>query len=141
MAYHLQGHFAFLLWMLENRQLDILHCSKTNDGTTVKLSHEWRLNFIGHVKLMGRYIGNKYILVATYYATKWVEARASQSNMVVVTTKFLYECILTKLGCPLSLVFDQGVHFINDTISHLVKKILFWHITFTTYYLQGNGQT
>jgi hypothetical protein len=32
------------------------------------------------------------------------------------------------------------MHFINDTISHLVNHFLFQHTTSTTYYPQGNGQ-
>jgi len=49
------------------------------------------------------------------------------------------ECILTIFGCLLTLVLDQGVHFTNDTISHLVNHF-FRHTTCTTYYLQNNGQ-
>jgi len=43
----------------------------------------------------------------------------------MVMAKFLYECILTKFRCPLILILDQGVHFINNTISHLVNHFIF----------------
>ncbi len=31
---------------------------------------KWGLDFVGPTKLTGRYIGNKYIFVTTYYVTK-----------------------------------------------------------------------
>jgi len=34
--------------------------------------------------------------------------------------KFLYKYILIRFGCPLTMVIDQGVHFINDAIMHLM---------------------
>jgi hypothetical protein len=67
---------------------------------------KWGLNFIGPIKPVGKYTRKKYIIVATNYATKWVEVRALCSNMVVAMAKFFYECILIRFGCPLTSVLN-----------------------------------
>jgi hypothetical protein len=51
-------------------------------------------------------------LVTTDYATKWVEAKTLRTNIVVIIIRFLYEYVLTRFGCPLNMVIDQGIHFI-----------------------------
>jgi hypothetical protein len=84
--------------------------------------------------------GNQYILVAIDYATKLVEAQAFRTNIVVVTAKFLYEHNFTRFGCPLTIVIDQGTHFINDVIRYLIDHFIFKHTSCTIYYPQGNGQ-
>ncbi len=101
---------------------------------------KWGFDFVGPIKPIGRYTRNKYIIVTTYYVTKWVETRTLKTNIVVVKTKFMYECILTKFGCFLTRVTNQGVHFINDAIKYLTNHFFLKHVSFTTYYPQGNGQ-
>ncbi len=46
----------------------------------------------------------------------------------------------TKFGCPLTIVIDQGVLFINDATKYLKDRFLLKHLNSTTYYHQGNGE-
>jgi hypothetical protein len=67
---------------------------------------KWGLKFISTIKLVGRLIGNKYILVAINYATKWVKTKAFKTNTAIIIARFIYEYILTKFGGPLTIVID-----------------------------------
>ncbi len=101
---------------------------------------KWGLDFIGPIKIVERLTGNKHILVAIDYATKWVKVKALRTYIIVIISKFMYEYVLTMFGCPLTIVTNQGVHFINDTIKHLTKQFLLKHVSSTIYYPQENGQ-
>jgi hypothetical protein len=113
----------------------VMHVKKQEDWQLKVLQSWWQvfqrnhlwnggLIFMGPIKPIGRYTRNKYIIIATNYATKWVEIRALITNIVIITTNFLYECILTKFGCPLTIVTNQGVHFNNDGIKYLTYHFL-----------------
>jgi hypothetical protein len=84
---------------------------------------KWNLNFIGQIKPAGRLTWNKYILVATNYATKWVKAKALIINIAIIIAKFLYEYILTRLGCPLAIVINK------EYISLIIQSNI-WHNNF-----------
>jgi hypothetical protein len=126
--------------MPKNRRIsDSKSCNvghKSSKGTIMK----WELDFVGPIKPIGRFTRNKYILVATNYVTKQMEARALRTDTTTITPIFLYECILTKFGCPLIIVTKHKVHFMNDAIKYLTDHFLLKHVSSTTYYLQGNGQ-
>jgi hypothetical protein len=49
--------------------------------------------FVGPIKLVGWFTCNKYIIVATNHATKWVEAKTLKTKIVVVIKKIMYEYI------------------------------------------------
>jgi hypothetical protein len=67
---------------------------------------EWGLDFMRLIKPTTRYIGDQYIIVATNYSTKWVEAKTLHDNMAKNTVKFVYEQIIIRSGCPTLLVSD-----------------------------------
>jgi hypothetical protein len=51
-------------------------------------------------------------------------------NTIIIITKFLYEYILTRFGCPLTLVTNQGVHFINDVIKYPIDHFFLSMLVF-----------
>nr|GEU48826.1 reverse transcriptase domain-containing protein [Tanacetum cinerariifolium] len=58
--------------------------------------------------------GNKYILVAVDYLSKWVEAKALPTNDARVVCKFLKN-LFARFGTPRAIISDQGTHFSYKT--------------------------
>mgnify|MGYP002775707602 FL=1 len=83
--------------------------------------------------------GNRYMIIATDYCTKWVEAKALRDNTATSTTKFLYEYIWCRYGCPIELISDQGGHFLGQVVESLTTFYAVDHKRSTPYYLQANG--
>ena len=101
---------------------------------------KWGLDFIGPIKPKSQSTGCEYILVATDYFTKWAEAKALRNNTAAEVAKFLYENIMTRFGCPVELVSDQGTHFLNQVMEELTTKHMIIHKKSSTYHPQCNGQ-
>ena len=100
---------------------------------------KWGLDFIGPFIPTAVRTGNKYVLVATDYCTKWVEAKPLRDNTATSIGKFLYEHILCRFGCPTELISDQGGHFLNAVIDGLTHHYVVVHKKTTPYYPHANG--
>jgi hypothetical protein len=84
-------------------------------------------------------LGNKYIIVAMDYLTKWPEARAVPRATAEETTKFIYEEIICRHGCPQKILTDRGTHFKNQLVENLMQKFEIQHLLSTPYHPQTNG--
>ena len=98
------------------------------------------LDFVGPIKPKARRSGARYILMATDYATKWVEGVALRDNKAGSVARFLYNNIMSRFGCPIKLVSDQGTHFLNSVIRELTRKHMMVHKKSSPYHPQANGQ-
>lgn len=83
--------------------------------------------------------GNRYIIVAMDYLTKWPEARPVPAATAEETEKFIYEDIICQHGCPQIILSDRGTHFNNQVIQRLVERFQIRHLFSTPYHPQTNG--
>nr|GFA05942.1 reverse transcriptase domain-containing protein [Tanacetum cinerariifolium] len=83
--------------------------------------------------------GNKYILVAVDYLSKWVEAKVLPTNDTRVVVKFL-KSLFSRFGTPKAIISDRGTHFCNDLFSRVMAKYGVTHRLSTAYHPQTSGQ-
>nr|GEY41777.1 hypothetical protein [Tanacetum cinerariifolium] len=83
--------------------------------------------------------GNKYILMAVDYFSKWVEAKALPTNDARVVYKFL-KSLFARFGAPRAIISDRGTHFCNDQFAKVMLKYGVTHRLFIAYHPQTSGQ-
>ena len=101
---------------------------------------KWGIDFVGPIDQPAARTHDQYIIVATDYMTKWVEAKATPKNDAHTTAKFLYENVFTRYGLPIEIMSDRGSHFLNKVIEHLLNEFMVVHRKLAPYHLQANGQ-
>ncbi|GJU67162.1 putative nucleotidyltransferase, ribonuclease H [Tanacetum coccineum] len=97
----------------------------------------WGLDFMGPFPNSK---GNKYILVAVDYVSKWVKAQALPTNDARVVIRFLRR-LFARFGVPKALISDRGTHFCNSQLEKALQKYGVTHKLSTAYHPQTNGQT
>nr|GEY13114.1 reverse transcriptase domain-containing protein [Tanacetum cinerariifolium] len=83
--------------------------------------------------------GNKYILAAVDYLSKWVEAKALPTNDSRVVCKFLKD-LFARFGAPRSIISDRGTHFYNDQFTKVMQKYGVTHRLANPYHPQTSDQ-
>ncbi|GJW36539.1 reverse transcriptase domain-containing protein [Tanacetum coccineum] len=96
----------------------------------------WGIDFMGPFPSSR---GNKYILVAVDYLSKWVEAKALPTNDARVVVKFL-KSLFARFGTPRAIISDRGTHFCNDQFAKVMSKYGVTHRLATAYHPQTSGQ-
>ncbi|GJT28064.1 reverse transcriptase domain-containing protein [Tanacetum coccineum] len=124
------------------------HKDRYNDGQRIKI--EFKISHVTYLKsiqvceifdvwgidFMGPFPsshGNKYILVAVDYLSKWVEAKALPTNDARVVVKFL-KSLFALFGS------DRRTHFCNDQLAKVMSKYGVTHRLATAYHPQMSGQ-
>ncbi|CAL9012723.1 unnamed protein product [Prunus brigantina] len=81
-----------------------------------------------------------FIIVATDYFTKWVEAKPIKSTTSQEIITFIEEQIIQRFGIPESITTDRGSSFISGDMLDMAEAFKFKLLQSTPYYAQANGQ-
>jgi transposase InsO family protein len=83
---------------------------------------------------------HRWILIATDYFTKWIEASPTKSASHKVIISFL-EDIIARFGCPSRIVTDNAASFKSEPLVKFYEQFKISLIHSTPYYPQENGLT
>ncbi|KAM2835107.1 hypothetical protein PS2_032070 [Malus domestica] len=97
----------------------------------------WGIDFMGPFPSSYGFI---YILLIVDYVSKWVEAKATQTNGSKMVADFIKTNIFSRFGMPRVLISDEGSHFCNRTIEALLKKYNVKQKVSSPYHPQTNRQ-
>ncbi len=95
------------------------------------------IDIVGPLTITRR--GNRYIVTAMDYFTKWPIAKALKETTAKAVSKFIYQKIICEHGCPEVLQSDRGTHFVNRVIEDLTGKFRIKHRLSSPYHSQTNG--
>src|SRR6266508_4936895 len=111
-----------------------------NELYTIKIKepfYQWGIDIVGPLTETSR--GNKYIVVAIDYFTKYPEARALANANARNIANFLYEDIICRHGCPRKIISDRGTYFNNQIIEKLLEQFKIRHNLSILYHPKING--
>ncbi|KAM7297632.1 hypothetical protein ISCGN_022783 [Ixodes scapularis] len=85
--------------------------------------------------------GNRWIIVATDYLTRYAETKALPSGTAVEVAKFFIESIVLRHGAPEVLITDRGSSFMAQLTQEILRLSDTSHRRTTAYHPQTNGLT
>ena len=97
----------------------------------VQIFYVWGINFMGPFTPS---FGNLYILLAVNYVSKWVEAIVCPRNDANTVVGFIQKNILSRFGAPITIISDEGSHFVNKLFSKLMSRYGLKHVMSLAYH-------
>nr|GEU85752.1 reverse transcriptase domain-containing protein [Tanacetum cinerariifolium] len=107
-----------------------------NSIQVYKIFDVWGIDFMGPFPSSR---GNKYILAAVDYLSKWVEAKALPTHDARVICKFLKN-LFARFRTPQAIISGRGTHFCNDQFAKVMLTFGVTHRLATPYHPQTSGQ-
>ena len=107
------------------RQEGVGKCSKKgviSGPNNIATFDKFAVDFIGPINPLGKRTDARYIITSTNYFTRWEEVAPVTDCTATMKTRFLFDNVVTRFGCPKILMRVQGSHFINHTIIVLTKE-------------------
>jgi hypothetical protein len=101
---------------------------------TLQAFEKWAIDFMGPINPPGKRTGERYIITATEYLTRWAKARKFKECSATTTACFIFDDTITMFGYPKLHMSDQGTHFINKTVEALTEEFVFHHQKSTPYH-------
>nr|AAM14675.1 Putative retrotransposon polyprotein [Oryza sativa Japonica Group]AAN04925.1 Putative retrotransposon polyprotein [Oryza sativa Japonica Group]AAP52165.1 retrotransposon protein, putative, unclassified [Oryza sativa Japonica Group] len=99
----------------------------------------WGIDMIGMINPPSSK-GHKFILVATDYFIKWVEAIPLKKADSGDAIQFVQEHIIYRFGTPQTITIDQGSIFVSDKFVQFADSMGIKLLNSSPYYAQANGQ-
>ncbi|RVW36079.1 Pol polyprotein [Vitis vinifera] len=99
---------------------------------------QWGMDIVG--PLPAAPAQKKFLLVATDYFSKWVEAEAYASIKDKDVTKFVWKNIVCRFGIPQTIIADNGPQFDSIAFRNFCSELNIRNSYSTPRYPQSNGQ-
>ncbi|RVX07508.1 Gypsy retrotransposon integrase-like protein 1 [Vitis vinifera] len=99
---------------------------------------QWGMDIVG--PLPAAPAQKKFLLVATDYFSKWVEAEAYASIKDKDVTKFVWKNIVCRFGIPQIIIADNGPQFDSIAFRNFCSELNIQNSYSTPRYPQSNGQ-
>jgi hypothetical protein len=84
--------------------------------------HGWALYFVGQIYPASSK-GHRFVLVATYYFTKWTEVVPWKNMVHKEVIHFILEHIVHRFGIPQTLTMDQGSSFMSHQVRECAESL------------------